>query len=237
MRMKFMRSFFGCCELRTAVVIISIFDIIFGFYEIIDFSIRTYLELHYHFDEQKKTITNNVNSTSSNITSSFNISMESPHDELYTDSAFAIIVIGCIDLFISSFLLYVSLLRKYELRVVVFVAAIWGFVMAFLNLISFGITLSLGEYAEMALFLFVGLLESFFGYVILSFFHFMTVIVERGLDEVNMAYFAEDDTVITTIPSEIQMDDTGDDRLVMDDLNEDYPEFGDDGHIPLHIVG
>ena len=85
----------------------------------------------------------------------------------------------------------------------------------------------------MGVFLFAGLTEIFCGYVILSYFHFMTVIVERGLDEMNMAYYAENNTVMTTAPSEIQMDDTGDDRLLMDDLNEDYPEFGDDGRIPL----
>lgn len=172
--------------------------------------------------------------TTTNATTNVTL-LETQHGEpdLYTNSAFAIIVIGCIDLFISSFLLYVVLIRRYQLRVIVFVAAIWGFVMAFLNLVSFGITLSLKQYAEMGVFLFAGLTEIFCGYVILSYFHFMTVIVERGLDEMNMAYYAENNTVMTTAPSEIQMDDTGDDRLVMDDLNEDYPEFGDDGRIPL----
>ena len=40
---------------------------------------------------------------------------------------------------ISAFLLYVAANRKYELRVVVFIAAIWSFVFAFLDLVSFAI--------------------------------------------------------------------------------------------------
>ena len=86
---------------------------------------------------------------------------------------------------------------------------------------------------SISIFLIFGLVECFFGYVILSYFHFMTVVVERGLDEVNMAYYAEDNTVVTTVPSEIQMDEAGEDRFVMDDVQDDYPEFGDDGRIPL----
>ena len=191
--------------------------------------------MHFDLSKQHNDLGSSFNLTATNTTKSNTTFFVTKHEnELYTDSAFAIIVIGCIDLFISSFLLYVVLIRRYQLRVVVFVAAIWAFVMAFLNLVSFGITLSLKQYAEMGVFLFVGSIEVFCGYVILSYFHFMTVIVERGLDEINnMAYYAENDTVMTTAPSEIQMDDTGDDRLVMDDINEDYPEFGDDGRIPL----
>jgi hypothetical protein len=194
-----------------------------------------------NYDLKEDTANLNLkNSTVTNSTTAGNNTINAIHSikkqrDLYTDSAFAIIVIGCIDLFISSFLLYVALLRKYELRIVVFVAAIWGFVMAFLNLISFGITLSLGEaWVEMSIFLVAGIMECFFGYVIFSYFHFMTVVIERGLDEVNMQYYADDDgTVVTTAPSEIQMDEANDNRLVMDDVNEDYPEFGDDGRIPL----
>ena len=193
------------------------------------------MELHFDLKNQHNALASNYNSTATNITTHSNVTLfqSNNNDELYTDSAFAIIVIGCMDLFISSFLLYVVLVRKYQLRVIVFVAAIWGFVMAFLNLVSFGVTLSLKQYAEMVVFLFAGLAECFCGYVILSYFHFMTVIVERGLDEMNMAYYSENNTVMTTAPLEIQMDDTIDDRMVMDDMNEDYPEFGDDGRIPL----
>lgn len=195
------------------------------------------MELHFDLSDQHNELKSQLNSTATaNTTKNSNVTLLETQDgehDLYTNSAFAIIVIGCIDLFISSFLLYVVLIRRYQLRVIVFVAAIWAFVMAFLNLVSFGITLSLKQYAEMGFFLFAGLIEIFCGYVILSYFHFMTVIVERGLDEMNMAYYAENNTVMTTAPSEIQMDDTGDDRLVMDDVNEDYPEFGDDGRIPL----
>ena len=32
MRIKFLRSFFGCCELRTAVMVIAIFDIVSVFF-------------------------------------------------------------------------------------------------------------------------------------------------------------------------------------------------------------
>lgn len=232
-----MRSFFGCCELRTAVIVIAIFDLIFGLYEIIDFALKVFFE--YNVSMISSSSNGNSTSPASNTThiarNQTSITRtDQHHGALYSDSAFAIIVIGCIDLFISSFLLYVAVFRKYELRVVVFVAAIWGFVMAFLNFISFGITLSLGLYwIEFSIFLIVAILESFFGYVILSYFHFMTVVVERGLDEVNMVYYADEDTVVTTAPDEIQMDGAEDDRYIMDDLNEDYPEYGDDGRIPL----
>lgn len=204
---------------------------VFGFYEIVKFAFSAFDEMH---EKGLVDVTHFNNTVPRNHTSPKNVTVvpRHGHGPLYEDSNFAFITIGCIDLFIASFLLYVTVQRKYELRVMVFVAAIWSFVMAFLNLISFGITLGLKLYIEFVLFLISGLVEWFFGYVILSYFHFMTVIVERGLDEVNMAYYAEDNTVVATVPSDVQMDEAIDERPIMDD-QDDFPEIGDDGNIPL----
>lgn len=234
MRIGFLRTCFGCCELRTGVIIIAIVDLIFGLYNIVDFAVRVYLDVHRHTQKEIQSNSTSILPGLHNVTQFHNstkliTSKEDKHGALYDDSAFSVIVVGCIDLFISSFLLFVAMLRKYELRVIVFVAGIWGFVMAFLDIVSFGISIALKLYVEMAFFGIFGFLEIIFGYVILSYFKFMTVVVERGLDDINMSYYPEDPT---TDFSEVQMDEAVDERPIMDD-QDDFPMHGDDSRIVL----
>lgn len=188
------------------------------------------------YDSGRSRISPRIFSKSSNNTlsnqNSTNITNILKNDDLFEDSAFSIITIGCIDVLISMLLLYVAVRRQFKWRAVVFVAAIWGFVMAFLNLIAFGIVVSEHLFIEATMLLTMGILELFFGYVIMSYFHFMTVVIERGLNDVNMSYYADDNTIVTTVPSDVQMDEAVDERPIMDD-QDDFPEFGDDGKIPL----
>ena len=188
-------------------------------YDIVDFAIKVYYDTKL-IDEpsHNSTISLHVNGTIHRTNGSYIHELHHSRGALYDDSAFAVIVIGVIDLFISSSLLYVAALQKYELRAVVFVAAIWGFVMAFLNTISFGICIALSMVVEMIVFLAIALMEGFFGYVILSYFKFMTVVVERGLDDVHMSYFPEDHS--NTDFSEVQMDEAVDERPIMDDQDD-----------------
>jgi len=235
MKIGFMRTCFGCCSLRTGVLIVAIIDLILGMYEIIEFCVRVYLDLNHTVDVQKNStdLTSNLNK---NITlnetwhNTTTVSVFRNRGALYDDSAFAVIVVGCIDIFISSFLLYVAAFRKYDLRVVVFIAAIWSFVFAFLDMVSFAVFIALQLFVEMGSFLFSALLEIFFGYVILSYFKFMTVVVERGLDDMHMSYFPEEPISDVT---EVQMDDAYNETLTMDDLNQD--DFNDDDEQKLVI--
>ena len=195
-------------------------------YEIIEFCVRIYFDFN-HTVQVPSNSTMQINALVKNITinattaNSTMVSILRTRGALYDDSAFAVIVVGCIDIFISSFLLYVTAFRKYDLRVVVFIAAIWSFVFAFLDMVSFAVFVALSLMVEMGSFLFSALLEIFFGYVILSYFKFMTVVVERGLDDMHMSYFPEEaNTGIT----EVQMDEANHERPIMDDQDD----FNDD---------
>lgn len=206
-------------------------------YEIIEFCVRVYLDLN-HTDvvHRNSTVETNVFVKNLSINQTLHNTTVSVHrtagrGALYDDSAFAVIVVGCIDMFISSFLLYVAAFRKYDLRVVVFIAAIWSFVFAFLDMVSCAVFIALHLWFEMGSFLFSASLEIFFGYVILSYFKFMTVVVERGLDDMHMSYFPEEPVSDVT---EVQMDDAYNERPVMDDLNHD--DFNDDDEQKLVLT-
>lgn len=101
------------------------------------------------------------------------------------------IVISIINLILNILLLYVALMCKYKWRIVIFVAASWLFVIAFLDLVSVFIFIALALFIEMAISLFAFLVGVFFGYVILCYFKVVTVVCERGLDGFNVSYLSE----------------------------------------------
>jgi len=221
MRIGFLRTCFGCCSLRTGVLLCAIVDLIIGIYDITEFCIRIYLEFHHRstnisIHNTRSNRNNTINATIQNTTAT--VPTLPTHGELYGDSAFAVIVFGCVDILISSFLIYVTFYRKYDLRVVVFIAAIWSFVFAFLDVVSFAIFIAQNMWVEVLAFLVHAVLEILFGYVILSYFKFMTVVVERGLAEVQMSYFPEE--TVTEIHSEVQTCDGNDERPIMDDQDD-----------------
>jgi len=231
MKIGFMRSCFGCCALRTGVLIIAIVDLIIGTYEIIEFCVGIYLDLHHSHIISNTTYVTPLNIITTD-NSTYNVTQHPlfrSRGVLYDDSAFAVIVVGCIDVVISSCLLYVAAFRKYELRVLVFIAAIWSFVFAFLDMVSFAIFITLDMMFEMGSFLFHALLQLFFGYVVLSYFKFMTDAVERGLDHIQMSYYPGE--AITDV-SEVQMEEAKDERPIMDDQDE----FDDDDESRLVVT-
>lgn len=101
------------------------------------------------------------------------------------------IVISIINLILNILLLYVALMRKYKWRIVIFVAASWLFVIAFLDLVSVFIFIALALFIEMAISLFAFLVGVFFGYVMLCYFKVVTVVCEHGLDGFNVSYLSE----------------------------------------------
>ena len=64
--------------------------------------------------------------------------------------------------------------RRYDLRVVVFIASIWCFVDSFLNMVQFAVFVALNLLLDMVEFFIAALLQILFGYVLLSYFKFMT---------------------------------------------------------------
>lgn len=181
------------------------------------------MDLHHSSDVyyyQNSTIVTTGHITHHNNTT-YNVTTLIPHfgskGALYNDSAFAVIVVGCIDVVISACLLYVAAFRKYDLRVLVFIAAIWSFVFAFLDLVSFAIFITLHLWFEMGSFLFYSVLQLFFGFVVLSYFKLMTDVVERGLDHIQMSYFPEE--ALTDV-SDVRMGEANDERPIMDDQDE-----------------
>ena len=129
---------------------------------------------------------------------------------------FAGIVVGCLDVFISFSLLYVSARRKYKCHIVVFVAAVWCSVMGFLSLISFGFSISAQAYVDIAVFLISVAVEFFFAYVIFSYHKLMRIVLERGLDDTNMTYFPEQHGSFTNE----QTDKARDEQPIMDDQDD-----------------
>ena len=117
--------------------------------------------------------------------------IKNAHGPLYNEASFAMIVIGIINLILNILLLYVALMNKYKWRIVIFVAASWLFVIAFLDLVSIFVLIGLHLFIEMAISLVVFFVDVFFCYVILCYFKFVTLVCERGLDEFNVSYFSE----------------------------------------------
>jgi len=227
-----LRTCFGLCQLRTGVLIISIVDIFFGVYEIVDYGFRVYEDLleahnHVHFHNVSHAIVGH-NSTAMNHTEG-TLHVDTTHGALYDDSAFAAIIIGLIDLCLFIVLFYVTIMRKYNMRIVIFIAAIWSFVMAFLGVITFGISIATGLYIEMFISLGMTVASIVFGYIILSYFKQVTVIVERGLNDMHISYFPNNQSQEL---AEVQMDDAVDERPIMDDqddfpMRDEYPTHDD----------
>jgi len=68
-----------------------------------------------------------------------------------------------------------------------------------------------------------------FGYIILSYFKQVTVIVERGLNDMHISYFPNNQSQEL---AEVQMDDAVDERPIMDDqddfpMRDEYPTHDD----------
>ncbi|XP_047143706.1 uncharacterized protein LOC124817532 isoform X1 [Hydra vulgaris] len=210
MRIKYLENFYGCCQLRTAVMFIAMVDSLFGTYEVLDFSIRILLSASHsisHTNISNTTIypesgTNNRNSTM----------LIKALPKFY----FAGIVVGCLDVFISFFLLYVAARRKYKLHIVVFIAAVWCTAMGFLSLISFALSVTGQVYMDIAIFLITAVVEFYFAYVIFSYHKLICMVLERGLHDTNMTYFPEDHLNFTTDQTNKPVDE----QPIMDDQDD-----------------